>query len=543
MAALPIDPLPSLTRAWRAFLLIAWALLAGAAMATEPGASPHAELRIHNQPEFQFRVSLMGYTPAERAAAARVRFRNLLDAQGPGVVGVRPVPDGRAIEIDGKMVFMVMAGDVAGLEGRNLDDTAAAAQARLQETVKAVRESRDPVNLMHALARAIAGTAVWLLLVRLLALANRRAGVWFAALVARQTDRLTVAGVKAIPVGSLAVQARPVVSVAAWCAGLFLTYLWLVFVLSQFAYTRPWGEQLRDFLLDVLRDVGLAIAGAIPGLVLVIVILLLTRLVSSLAGGFFRRAEQGEVAVGWLDSDTAGPTRRLVNVGLWLFALAMAYPYLPGAGTEAFKGVSVLVGLMVSIGASGIVGQAASGLIIMYTRTVRPGEFVRIADAEGTVTELGLFSTRIRTGLGEEVVLPNSLVVGNVTRNLSRVVGGQGFMIHTVVTIGYDTPWRQVHALLVEAARTTRGVLDDPAPFVVQTALSDFYVEYRLVACAGPEAPRRRAEAISLLHSRILDLFNEHGVQIMSPHYMQDPAEPKIVAPGRWEQPPAGQDR
>jgi small-conductance mechanosensitive channel len=116
-------------------------------------------------------------------------------------------------------------------------------------------------------------------------------------------------------------------------------------------------------------------------------------------------------------------------------------------------------------------------------------------------------------------------------------------MIHTVVTIGYDTPWRQVHALLVEAARTTRGVLDDPAPFVVQTALSDFYVEYRLVACAGPEAPRRRAEAISLLHSRILDLFNEHGVQIMSPHYMQDPAEAKIVAPGRWEQPPAGQDR
>ncbi len=129
--------------------------------------------------------------------------------------------------------------------------------------------------------------------------------------------------------------------------------------------------------------------------------------------------------------------------------------------------------------------------------------------------------------------MPNSLVVSSATRNLSRAVGGRGFTIQTAVTIGYDTPWRQVHALLLEAAGTTPGVLADPAPYVVQAALSDFYVEYRLVACAGPEAPQLRAEAISLLNARILDVFNEHGVQIMSPHYFQDPAEPKIAPPGR----------
>ncbi len=513
------------------------ALLPVPAGAEDVRAMPPAELRIHNKLVFQFRAALMGYSPAERVAAAQARFEGLMQAGGPGSVGVRAIPDGRIIEIDGRMVFVVMAADVPGLEGHDLDDTAATAQARLAAAVAAVRESADPANLLRALLLATAGTAVWLLLMRLLWLGNRRAGRWFASLVARQADRLTVAGVRAIPVGSLAAHARPLTTFVAWAIGLFLTDLWLVYVLGRFPYTRPWAEQLRDFLLELLQGIGLSVAGAVPGLVVVTVILLLTRLVMRLAGGFFRRAEVGEISAGWLDADTAGPTRRLVNVALWLFALAMAYPYLPGAGTEAFKGVTVLAGLMVSIGASGIVGQAASGLIIMYTRTIRVGEFVRIGDVEGTVTDLGLFSMRIRTGLGEEVVMPNSLVVSSATRNLSRAVGGRGFTIQTAVTIGYDTPWRQVHALLLEAAGTTPGVLADPAPYVVQAALSDFYVEYRLVACAGPEAPQLRAEAISLLNARILDVFNEHGVQIMSPHYFQDPAEPKIAPPGRWSTP------
>jgi small-conductance mechanosensitive channel len=158
------------------------------------------------------------------------------------------------------------------------------------------------------------------------------------------------------------------------------------------------------------------------------------------------------------------------------------------------------------------------------------------------VTELGMFATRLRSGLGEEVVLPNAWVLSNTTRNFSREVGGPGFILHTAVTIGYDTPWRQVHALLLEAARRTRGILDTPAPYVVQTALSDFYVEYKLVAYAGPEAPRLRAEAMSLLHGAIQDVFNEHGVQIMSPQYFEDPEVPKIVPPERWYEPPARRD-
>jgi small-conductance mechanosensitive channel len=111
--------------------------------------------------------------------------------------------------------------------------------------------------------------------------------------------------------------------------------------------------------------------------------------------------------------------------------------------------------------------------------------------------------------------------------------------VSTKVTIGYDAPWRQVHAMLIEAAGKTAGVLADPPPRVFQTALSDFYVEYRLVCQAVPTEPRPRAEVLSTLHSNILDTFNEHGVQIMSPHYLGDPADPKLVPPAKWYASPA----
>jgi small-conductance mechanosensitive channel len=273
------------------------------------------------------------------------------------------------------------------------------------------------------------------------------------------------------------------------------------------------------------------------------VIFLIARAINGMLQGFFESVQSGRVAVSWLDADSARPTRQLASFAVWVFALVMAYPYIPGSDSEAFKGLSVLIGLMLSLGASGIVGQAASGLILMYTRTFRPGEYVRIAEHEGTIVEMGMFTTRVRTGLGEELTLPNSLVLGAVTKNYSRVTKGRGFMLDTAVTIGYDAPWRQVHAMLAEAARRTDGVLSEPPPHAYQTALSDFYVEYRLVCQAIQSEPRPRAEVLSALHGNIQDVFNEHGVQIMSPHYLGDPAEPKTVPPARWHAAPAAPPR
>ena len=276
-----------------------------------------------------------------------------------------------------------------------------------------------------------------------------------------------------------------------------------------------------------------------PTLLVALTVLLVARFVTHLLKRFFDRVEAGTITLGWLDAETVGPTRRLVMIGVWLFAVAMAYPYLPGASTDAFKGLSVLLGLMVSIGGASVVGQALAGLILMYTHTFRLGDYVRVADCEGTVVSMGMYQTRIRTGLGEELTLPSSLVLGSVTRNYSRPMHGRGFILDTTVTIGYDVPWRQVHAMLEEAAGRTPGLLREPAPRVYQSALSDFYVEYRLVTVATMDTPRSRAEALGAMHQHIQDVFNEHDVQIMSPHYQLDPQSAKVVPKERWYEAPA----
>jgi small-conductance mechanosensitive channel len=217
----------------------------------------------------------------------------------------------------------------------------------------------------------------------------------------------------------------------------------------------------------------------------------------------------------------------------------MAYPYLPGANTDAFKGLSVLVGVMVSLGGASVIGQAFNGLILMYTRAYRRGEYVRIGEHEGTVTTLGLFTTRIRTGMGEEITLPNSAVMAGSVKNYSRAVTGTGYIVDTVVTIGYSTPWRQVEAMLKEAASRTTDIVHEPASIVRQTALSDYYVEYRLAAYTPVETPARRIDVLNQLHGHIQDVFNEYGVQIMSPHYMMDPAAPQVVPKKDWYAAPA----
>ena len=401
------------------------------------------------------------------------------------------------------------------------------------------QEARSGRLMRAAALWALGATAVYLLSLWVLRRIGRAVTRRTLELTHSKAGQLRIGGSEILQRSRALAFMRRVLQFGFWTFVLLLTYQWLGFVLSRFPYTRPWGEHLNAFLVDATVDILTAVADALPDLVIAIAILFVAHAIAAMLRSFFDGVQSGRVQVAWLDADSALPTRRLAALAVWIFALVMAYPYLPGAGTEAFKGLSVLVGLMVSIGASGVVGQAASGLILMYTRTYRPGEYIRVAEHEGTIVELGMFTSRLRTGLGEELTLPNALVLSSVTRNYSRTVKGRGFILDTTVTIGYDAPWRQVHAMLIEAARRTAGVLADPPPRVFQTALQDFYVEYRLVCQAIPSGPLPRAEVLSVLHGNVQDVFNEHGVQIMSPHYLGDPVNEKIVPKAKWYAPPA----
>jgi small-conductance mechanosensitive channel len=509
----------------------------GAAVGTDGGPTAAvAQAFLHNRAVVVFRSDQLGGSPAGRAALAQQAMTDALAAGGPGEVTRKDLADAVRFEIDGRPVFYITRADLAapGEEGA-LSAAAHQVRLRLQLAVAEHGEMRDLRKVGVGVAYSLAATVVAWGLLWLLLRGRRWAGTKLLGAVPQlqqphqQPHPRPHQGALAPYLQHARSGLRWISTALAWALGLLLAELWLTFVLRQFAYTRPWGERSTLWLLDVAHGFFSAIAGAMPGLIVAVLIFLLARVATRANALFLERVARGEARLGWLDADTAVPTRRLANAVIWLFALAMAYPYLPGSHSDAFKGVSVLAGLMLSLGASGMVGQAMSGFSLMYSRALRVGEYVKIGETEGTVMELGLLSTRIHTGMGEELSLPNTVILGQPVRNYSRLVPGGRFVLHAAVTIGYGTPWRQVHAMLQEAARRTPGVTQEPPPYVVQTALSDFYVEYRLCAQSGPAATQRRVEALSALHANVLDVFNENAVQIMSPHYRNDPPEPQVV--------------
>jgi small-conductance mechanosensitive channel len=320
---------------------------------------------------------------------------------------------------------------------------------------------------------------------------------------------------------------------------LIVLYLDATFILRRFPFTRPWGESMRGFLISSVENLGLSLVRALPDLFTVVLIVLLARFVMRLVRYWFDAIERGRLAVPWIHPETAQPTRRLLTALLWLFTAVMAYPYLPGSQTEAFKGVSVFIGLMITFGSSGLVNQIVSGFMITYSRALRLGDFVRIGDVEGTVSHLGVLSTKLRTLQSEEVTVPNAVVIAQTTTDYSRTGEAEGVFTPITVTIGYDAAWRQVEALLLMAAERTPGLRTDPKPFVVQTGLEDFYVRYMLLVCL--QRQQSRLVTLHQLHANIQDTFNEYGVQIMSPNYMLDPAAPKVVPKSGWAPAPARQ--
>lgn len=504
-------------------------------------ASNEAELVFFNRQVFVFRAPLTGVSAEDRAKRARTRVVDQVATKGPHVVGTKPDLLGIQVHINGAAIFWVTPEDRDPEREDTVEVTAQRAAAVLQRAINESAESRNLEALLRGVGLAGAATVLAVLLGWAISRVHRLAARVLSTATEKHAGELKVGGVTVLHGGRLSRLVEWLVAVLYRVLLLMIFIEWLSFVLRCFPFTRAWGESINTFLVDLtVRMLGAAV-DAVPGLIAALLIFLLAYWLTKAMDRFFSNVQCNELQVSWLDPDVVGPTRRIAKVVVWLFALAMSYPYLPGSQTEAFKGLSVLVGLMLSLGASSMVGQAASGLILTYGRTYRKGEYVRLGDQEGTVTELGVFTTRIRSGLGEELTISNATILAGTTCNYSRAVQGQGYVLDTTVTIGYDTPWRQVHALLEEATRRTPDILQNPPPRIFQTALSDWYPVYRLVCQARPTEPGPRAMVLSVLHANIQDVFNEYGVQIMSPQYFEDPPTPKVVPPSGWYAAPAVQ--
>ncbi len=484
-------------------------------------------LTFANRDIVTLRGSSGGMSPADRVAMARTRLEET-PVRGPmPSVETRSMRLGderaTAVLVGGKYIFHISEQDLVPGASETTDAQAALAAQALRDALTADREQRSVRVLVRSLILAAIGTVIaagllWLFL------RGRRLALLASTRLSR-TQAFRLWGIDFGPI--LRATVRALIFVVFWTLVLSLVEVWLTFVLSQFPLTKPWADALLGGVLSLLSKLGRGLVGAIPNLVTAAVILLIGRAVASFVSNVVHRVEEGTAALPGVYPETASATRRLLVGLVWLVTIAAAYPYLPGSGSDAFKGMSLIVGLGLSLGSSGIVAQAMSGLVVIYSRALSRGDCVRIADTEGVVTEVSLLSTRLLTIQGEEVTIPNTVVVSGAVKNFGRSRTGRGAIVSSKVSIGYDAPWRQVHALLLGAAKQTSGLRTEPSPYVLQRSLDDFYVQYELIASV--DNPVERPVVASVLHACIQDAFNAAGVQIMSPHYVLQPRH-KVLA-------------
>ena len=322
-----------------------------------------------------------------------------------------------------------------------------------------------------------------------------------------------------------------------FAAVVVLVYFLLNTVLGLFPWTRGFAKSLFQLVLNPLESLWLGFIGAIPDIAFLVVLYFVVRYILTLVRGFFVRVHRGSIKLEGFESDWAMPTFKILRILIVAFAVVIAYPYIPGSDSLAFKGVSVFLGVIFSMGSTSFVSGAIAGLTMTYRGAFKEGDRIKIGDVTGIVTEVRLMVTRIRTAKNEIVVIPNSNILNTDVVNYSTMARESKLILHTDVGIGYDTPWRQVEAMLLEAASRTEGLLSEPGPFVMQKALGDYAVIYELNVFSNND--EGIPALYSALHANIQDVFNEYGVQIMSPSYEHDPDEPKLVPPEQWYAAPA----
>lgn len=300
-----------------------------------------------------------------------------------------------------------------------------------------------------------------------------------------------------------------------------ITLMLLMATLLAVFYLLPWTKQftigILSFIVTPFKNILHNFWAFIPNLITILVILIFTRLIIRLVKFFKREVEKETLKIPGFYADWALPTFNILRVLIILFTIIAIWPYLPGSGSQVFQGVSVLFGIVFSLTSASSLANFMAGLTLTYTRAFKLGDRVKIGEVTGDIIEKSMLVTKIRTIKNEEITVPNTKIMNSEVINYSTCAPDLGLIMHTTVTIGYDAPWRQVHQLLVDAAGNTEHILKDPKPFVLQTALNDFYISYQLNAFT--RKPNDMAVIFSMLHQNIQDSFNNAGVEIMSPHY------------------------
>jgi small-conductance mechanosensitive channel len=501
------------------------------------GEIPRAPVVIDGEQLFLVR-GITSYPATQRARDIESRIRALAADRRFNVDSLT-ISDqaGVTVILSGGQRVMGILDEDASLEFVDRANLAQANLSRIRAVIESYRRAREPGLLWQHFFYALAAT----LGLFAAAFAGRRVvGALHRRVARRYQARVHDVQIQAFQI----VKAEQIwklldgILKLSWAVAAFvMVVVYLRYVLGLFPWTRGIGNGLIAILIEPLETLGLELIRQVPNLAFLVVLILLTRYLLKMVRLFFQAIGTGTVKLPEFDAEWAWPTYRLVRLFIIALTIIVAYPYIPGSESDAFKGLTVFLGIIFSLGSSSLIGNIIAGYSMTYRRAFKIGDRVKIGEHIGEVVRTRLLVTHLRTPKNEEVVVPNSAILGAEIVNYSSIARERGLIIHTTVGIGYETPWRQVEAMLLEAAARTQGLLRDPAPFVLQKSLNSFDVTYEINAYI--DSPEVMLARYSALHRNILDVFNEYGVQIMTPAYETDPDQPKLVPRGEWYAAPA----
>jgi small-conductance mechanosensitive channel len=435
------------------------------------------------------------------------------------------------------LIMMVFDAD-AKLEGINRETLAKGISSRITKSIYSYRYERSYEAILNKILYAVGSTILAVVLIFIINWLMKKVNLFLEQKLKTKIEALESKSFQLIRSNQLWITLHGFIKSLKFLIILIIIFTYAQYVLGLFPWTRYVSNSLLGFFLTPLGAFGDAVLNFIPNLAFLIVIFFVTKYLLKLTKLLFNGIGQGVITISGFDPDWAVPTFRLLRILLIAFAVIIAYPYIPGSESAAFKGVSLFIGVLFSLGSSSLIGNLIAGYSMTYRKTFKVGDLVQIDNHIGQVVEIKLFVTRLLTYKKEEVVVPNSIVLNANVINYSSLSAKTGLILSTTAGIGYETPWRQVEGMLKLAAERTEGVLKEPPPFVLQKSLGDFAVTYELNVYI--KDPMNRLIIYTALHQNILDVFNENNVQIMTPAYEGDPDQPKIVPKEQWFTPVAG---
>jgi small-conductance mechanosensitive channel len=501
-----------------------------------------APVVVEGKTLFYVQERVYSFSPSDRARAIAERIQRIYK---------EPRFSLNAIHVeDEETTTDIVADDLIVMAVTERDARAAGRSRRelAQEYAGVIRTAAAELQKQHSLKTIAVGLLWTVLTTGILLLAFKLFKILFAR-VYRQLDSWRGTRVRSLRIQKLELLDADLITdtlimLAQWArivTVLILLYFYLSLVFSFFPGTRGWAAILIDYVMRPVMLIWDAIANNLPDFFFIAVILLVAYYGIKFVKFIFAAIGKGTIEIPGFYQDWAEPTYKIVRFLLIAFTAVVVFPYMPGSNSPAFRGVSIFLGILFSLGSTSAVANIVAGMLLTYTRAFRNGDRVKIGDSTGDVLGKTLLITRIRTIKNEDISIPNATVLSSHIINYSSSTQEHGLILHTAVTIGYDAPWRQVHELLIAAARDTERILKEPRPFVLQTSLDDFYVRYELNALT--DQPTYMARIYSDLHQNIQDKFNEAGVEITSPHYgaMRDGnsiAIPAKYVPKEYQAPP-----